>query len=250
MLDDQVIKRGQGVARRGHIHGRPAFLARRIDVREIQLFVRCAQGGEQVKGLVQNAVRISMGPVDLVQHQDGAQAKLKGLAEHELGLGHDALFGIDQQQTAIDHAQDALNLAAEIGVAGGVDDIDPGLARHAIPKHAGALGQNRNAALALLVIRVHGPLYRRLIGSENPGLGQQLVNQCGLAVVNVSDDCDVTQGLDRGGHDMRPILCRCEMNESARLVRDCGQQSHPSDDETLKTGARTDYSSPFWADET
>ncbi len=51
----------------------------------------------------------------------GLQAHLQRLAEHELGLGHHPFLGVDQQQAAVDHAQDPLDLAAEVGVAGGVD---------------------------------------------------------------------------------------------------------------------------------
>ena len=134
-----------------------------------------------------------MGAVDLVDAQDRTQAHLQGLGQNEFGLGHDALFGIDQQDAAVHHAEDALNLAAEVGVAGGVDDVDPGLARLAVPQHGRAFGQDGDAALALLVVGVHGALGRRLIGSEDARLGQKLVDQRGLAVVDVGDDGDVAQ---------------------------------------------------------
>ena len=56
----------------------------------------------------------------------GSQAELQRLAEHELGLRHGAFGGVDQQHHAVDHRQDALDLAAEVGVAGRVDDVDAG----------------------------------------------------------------------------------------------------------------------------
>ena len=131
----------------------------------------------------------------------GLQAHLQRLAEHELGLRHDAFLGVDQQHAAVDHAQDPLHLAAEVGVAGGVDDVDPGLAGLAVPQHRGALGQDGDAALALLVVGVHGALGVRLVGAEDAGLGEQLVDQRGLAVVDVGDDGDVAQrhGILKGG---------------------------------------------------
>ncbi len=79
---------------------------------------------------------IGVGAVDLVDAEDRTQAHLQRLGQHELGLGHDALFGVDQDDAAVHHAQDALDLAAEVGVAGGVDDVDAGLARLAVPEHA------------------------------------------------------------------------------------------------------------------
>ena len=46
------------------------------------------------------------------------------MTQHEAGLGHGALKGIDQQQCAVGHTQHALDLAAKVGVARGVDDVD------------------------------------------------------------------------------------------------------------------------------
>ena len=108
-----------------------------------------------------------MGAVDLVEAEDRAQAHLQRLAQHELGLGHDAFFGVHQEDAAVHHTEDPLDLAAEVGVAGGVDDVDAGLARFSVPEDAGALGEDGDPALALLVVGVHGALNRRLIGSEN-----------------------------------------------------------------------------------
>ena len=66
-------------------------------------------------------------PVDLVDDDDRLQADLQRLAEHELGLRHRAFGGIDQHDGAVHHVEDALDLAAEIGVAGRVDDVDAGV---------------------------------------------------------------------------------------------------------------------------
>ena len=113
----------------------------------------------------------------------------KRLAEHELGLRHRPLGRVDQQQAAVDHRQDALDLAAEIGVARRVDDVDP----HALPDHRGALGEDGDAALALEVVAVHRPLLNLLVLAERAGLLQQPVDQGRLAVVDMRDDRDVAQ---------------------------------------------------------
>ena len=65
-----------------------------------------------------------------------------------------ALGGIDDQQHAIDHLHDALDLAAEVGVAGGIDDVD-GVAA---PVDRGVLGLDGDALFAFEVHRVHGAL--------------------------------------------------------------------------------------------
>ena len=86
--------------------------------------------------------------------------------EHELGLRHRPLGGVDEQEHAVDHAEDALDLAAEVGVAGGVDDVDP----VPLPLDACRLGEDGDAALALEVVRVERPLDRRLVLAERPRL--------------------------------------------------------------------------------
>ena len=54
----------------------------------------------------------------------GLMLAVEGLAEHEPGLGHRPLGGVDQHQRAVGHLQHALDLAAEVGVAGRVDQVD------------------------------------------------------------------------------------------------------------------------------
>ncbi len=48
----------------------------------------------------------------------------QGLAQHEAGLRQRALGGVNEEDDAVDHGQAALDLAAEVGVAGGVDHVD------------------------------------------------------------------------------------------------------------------------------
>ncbi len=203
VLDDHVEERGQILVLVLHLHHGPALLAAGVDVRKVKLLVVGADGGEEVEGVVQHLVRVGVRPVDLVEHHDGLQAQLQRLAEHELGLGHDAFLGVHQQQAAVHHAQDPLHLAAEVGVARGVDDVDSRLAGRAVPEHRGGLGQDGDPALALLVVGVHGPFDVRLIGAEHAGLRQHLVHQGGLAMIDVGDDGDIAQGHGGGGLPLR-----------------------------------------------
>ena len=83
--------------------------------------------------------------------------------------------------------QDALDLAAEIGVARRVDDVDA----RALPDDRGALGEDGDAALALQVVGIHGALGDLLVVAEGAALLQQAVDQRGLAMVDVGDDGDV-----------------------------------------------------------
>ena len=130
-------------------------------------------------------------PVYLVDHHYGAQAARQGLLGDEAGLRHGPVHGVHQQQHGIGHGQDALHLAAEVGVAGGVYDIDT----VAVPFQGRILGQYGNAALAFQVIGIHDPFRGVLARGQGAGLAQQLVDQGGLAVVYVGDDRDVADLL-------------------------------------------------------
>jgi hypothetical protein len=96
----------------------------------------------------------------------GFEALRQRLAEHELGLRHRAFGGIDEDHHAVHHREDALHLAAEIGVAGGVDDVDAGV----LPDQRGHLGEDGDAALALEVVGVHDALFDALVVAEGARL--------------------------------------------------------------------------------
>jgi len=78
-------------------------------------------------------------------------------------------------------------LAAEIGVAGRVDDVDP----HFVPDDRGAFREDRNAALALELVRIEGAFGNLLIGAESAALAQHRIDQGRLAMVDMCDDRDV-----------------------------------------------------------
>ena len=115
------------------------------------------------------------------------------LAQHEARLRHHALDGAGQQQHRVDHAEHALHLAAEIGVAGRVDHVDV----DALVVEGGVLGVDRDAALALEVFRVHHALGGRVLRRQRAGLAQQAVEQRRLAVIDVRDDREVAHVLAR-----------------------------------------------------
>ena len=91
---------------------------------EVDLVLVGVEVQEQLLHLVDHLVDAGVGPVHLVDHQHHRQAGLERLAEHEAGLGEGPLGGVDQQQDPVDHGQAPLDLAAEVGVPGGVDDVD------------------------------------------------------------------------------------------------------------------------------
>ena len=139
----------------------------------------------------EHLLRARVGAVDLVDDDDGRELGLERLGEDEARLRQRAFGGVDQQQDAVDHLERALDLAAEVGVAGRVDDVD----LVAVVVERGVLGEDGDAALALQVVGVHDALGDRLVGAEGAGLAQHGVDQRGLAVVDVGDDGDVEDGL-------------------------------------------------------
>ena len=101
----------------------------------------------------------------------------------------DALDRIDEEQDAIDHRHDPLNLAAEVRVSGCIDDVD---VRVAVVDR-GVLREDRDAALTLDIVGSHHALGDVLVRRKGAGLVQQLVDERGLAVIDVGDDGDVAQ---------------------------------------------------------
>ncbi len=190
VLEDEVEQRREAVllraVRRG---GHPAGAAGAIEDREVELVVGGVERGEQVEDLVDDFRDAGVRPVDLVDRHDRLQPDLERLADHELGLRHRTLGRVDEHDDAVDHREDALDLAAEIGVARRVDDVDAGV----LPDDRGRLGEDGDAALLLEVVRVHRPFLDPLVVAEGPGLRQELVDERRLAVVDVGDDGDVAQ---------------------------------------------------------
>ena len=132
-----------------------------------------------------------VGAVDLVDDDDDAVTQLQRAGEDEARLRHGALSGIDEQDNAVDHLEDTLDLAAEVGVARGVDNVDLGVA----VADGGVFGEDRDAALTLEVIGVHDAVDNLLVFAVHAALLEHFVDEGGLAVVDVGDDGDVSQFL-------------------------------------------------------
>ena len=192
----------------------PARLGVGVEDGEADLVLVGVEVEEELLHLVHHLGDAGVGPVDLVDHQHDGQAGLEGLAQDEAGLGERALGGVDQEQDAVDHVQATLDLAPEVGVARGVDDVE----LHAFPAHGRVLGQDGDALLALEVARVHDPVGELLVGPECAGLAEERVDQGRLAVVDVGHDGHVSDVVatrhgganDRGpGRSLRPRCGLC-----------------------------------------
>jgi len=154
-----------------------------------QLFLAGIQIHEQLQHLVCDLVQACVRTVDLVDHNDDLQVHFQCLGEHKACLRHRALSRIYQQQCAVYHAENTFYLAAEVRMSRCINDIDFGVA----VAYRGVLCQNGDTTLTLQIVGVHDTVCHSLIFPEYAALLQHLVNQRGLAVVNVGDNGDISQ---------------------------------------------------------
>ena len=195
MPDDQIEQRRHAlIGRAGRLGGHPALLRRAVEQRKVELLFGGVERGEQVEDFVGDFVRPGVRPVDLVDDDDGLEADFERLGDDELGLRQRALGRIHQHQGTVDHIEDALDLAAEIGVAGGVDDIDT----HILPQNRRGLRQDGDAPFTFQIVGIECAFGDPLILAEGAGLLQQAVDQRGLAVVDMRNNGNVAK-LHRGG---------------------------------------------------
>ena len=199
LAQDQLEQLEQ-VAAALRTHGlarRPAVAPRTVEHRELELLVVRAELDEQVEHLVEDLLGPRVRSVDLVDHDQRREPGLERLAQDEARLRHRTLVGVDEQEHRVGHGERALDLPAEVRVAGGVDDVDP----RVLELDRGVLGQDRDAALALLILAVHGAFGRDLPGAEGSREAEHRVDERGLAVVDVGHDGQVADG---GRHDSAP----------------------------------------------
>jgi hypothetical protein len=187
-LEQGLEERGQGLGLVGERPLGDALARVGVEHRELELLHRRVQIDEEVVDLVEHLGGAGVLAVDLVDDHHRGEPGLERLLQHEAGLGQRPLRRIHQQQHPVHEGQGPLDLAPEVGVAGRVHDID----LHALVVDGRVLGHDRDALLTLQVDRVHHPLGHVLVGAEDAGLPQHGVHEGSLAVVDVSDDRDVT----------------------------------------------------------
>ena len=215
LVDDHLKQRRHVRAGGVGVQGGVAVPGGGVAHGELQLVVVGAQLDEQVQHLVHHFRGAGPGPVDFIQHHHWLLAQGQGLFQHKAGLGHAALKGVHQQQHAVHHLQHALHLAAEIGVAGGIHNVDFNIAI----LYGGVFRQDGDAPLPLQVAGVHHPLGHGLVGAKHAALPQQLVHQGGLAVVYVGNDGHVAQVFSLCHIDAIPFYTQVRKAPSPRESR-------------------------------
>ena len=119
----------------------------------------------------------------------GANPRSSAFAQHESRLRQRALGGVHQQHDAVHHGQRALDLAAEVGVARRIDDVD----QQVLIVDGRVLRKDGDAALALEHVAVHHAIDDPLVRAKDAALVQHRVDQRRLPVIDVSNDGDVAE---------------------------------------------------------
>ena len=187
MAQDRVEQRPHVLTVGGHVGLGETTEATAKQIGEVALVIISTQLDEQIQHLAHGHFGVSPGAVDLVDENNRPQAFFKGLFQHKAGLGHGPLVGINDQQTAVDHAEHALNFTTEVSVTRGINDVDAGV----LVINGRVLRQDRDATLTLQVVGVHHAGGHSLAFAEDARLGQQGIHQGGFAMVNVGDDRNV-----------------------------------------------------------
>ena len=177
-----------------------AETSRAVEDRELQVVILVAS--DRKRSWISSstsAVRASARSILLIS-TIGRFSALDRLLQDEAGLRKRTLRSVHEQQHALDHRQDALDLRAEVAVARRVDDVDDGVA--VVDRRV--LGEDRDPALLLELARVHDELVDVLADAERAALLQERVDERRLAVVDVRHDGEPAPvGADAGSGDGR-----------------------------------------------
>ncbi len=104
-------------------------------------------------------------------------------------MRHGALKGIHQQYDAVGHVEHTFNLAAEIGVTRGIYDVDFVI----FVFDRDIFCQDGDTTFALNVVIVHYKVACLVLFAEKFALENHFVDKGGFAVVDVGNDCNVSE---------------------------------------------------------
>ena len=168
VFHDGVKERFHRASDVGEVELGVAFLGAGVNEREVELLVGGMEGTEQVENRVQHLLGVGVLAVDLIDDDDGFGAGFQRLAEDEACLRLRPVGRVHHEQHAVDHAHGALDFAAEVGVTGGVHDVDMII----LVFERGVLGADGDALFSFEIHRIHDPFLHLLVGAEGAGLAQ------------------------------------------------------------------------------
>ncbi len=148
-------------------------------------------------------------PIDFVDHHDHRQLLPQNVLNDLLGHQHHAFDCVDYQQNSFAETQTCYDFAEEVGVAGGVDEVEQIEFVFEVLEQEGDGGGFDGELLLLLVDTGVQPavgLFEVPVGSAEVGLLDQDVHEGGFAVVEVAGHADVADASVALGHQVSEIL--------------------------------------------
>ena len=145
--------------------------------------------------------------VNFVDDRNDQQVLLHRQVDIGDGLRFDALRRVNDEQRALAGAQAAGDFVREIHVAGGVDQVElVNLAVLRLVTHRDRMGLDGDATLAF---QVHGIEQLRLhvAGGDGAGAVQQAVGKRRLPMVNMGDDAEISDVIQRPSFKLSVSQC-------------------------------------------
>ncbi len=171
---------------------------------------------------VEHRVDVGADPVDLVDEQQRRHAEPLQRAHQDPGLRLHALDRGQHEDAAVEHTEDALDLGDEVGVPGGVDDVDDEVVEG--ERHDGGLDGDAATALEREAV---GPGGAGVDGAglvDHPGQVEQPFGEGGLTGVDVGEDAQVERpaGPEVDVRGAREVPSRRWMRTGACVARISG----------------------------
>ncbi len=146
-------------------------------------------GRQSAPDRVEDGVDVGSGAVDLVDEQQRRHAEPLQRPHQDPGLRLHPLDGGQHQHGAVEHTEDPLDLGDEVGVPGGVDDVDDEVVER--ERHDGGLDRDAAAALEREAVGAGGAGVDRARLVDDAGEVQEALGEGGLTGVDVGEDAQV-----------------------------------------------------------
>ncbi len=194
LLGDLALLAVAGVVHKGGVGEQVGDAVERRLLADGQLERRDA-GAEAVAQLFERAVEGGALLVELVDEDHPGDPHLLGETPHPLGAHLDAVDGAHHEDGEIDHAERSVDVADEVGVAGGVDEVD----LVTLPLERGVGQRQRHAPLRFLgVVVEHGvAVLDSAQAADGSGPVEQRLGQRRLSRPAVADEGDIADLLGR-----------------------------------------------------
>ena len=168
--------------------GSGSFFTGAVQNFAFELFFVCIQIKQKVINFLGYFFVSCIRTVSLVYYDDNLVTQRKCFGQYKTGLRHWTFERVNQQDNTVYHFEDTLNLAAEVCMSWGVNDVD----LCAFIVDCSILCKDGDTSFTFKVTVIHDTVLNRLVVTEGTALFEHLVNQGGLTMVYVRDDCDVS----------------------------------------------------------